>query len=462
PFKFQGSIGRQLCRQILSTKLPFGPHDYQLDVITRVLDGEDVIAVSATGSGKSAYIYMVMIIALAILDDRSLCPSACFPADPAMVVICPTTALEEDLEQKMTSYGLRAKAVNAVTKMDAECANINIWQLVETEVTVLLISPEMLATQGFQGLLQHKRFKVQIFKLVVDEIHLLNSWGVNFRPTFQQIGLLRQRFPTSTSFIGLTGTLQKGKPYQSICKFLGLQPGKFYLHRRSNARPDIQLNIHTIRCNQATENFPELNWVLENSGKTLIFCLTIRLGFKLAVYFWYQDSQYLLANDRLRLFNSLNSSEYNDQTLRLLRGHSNVETASTVITIATDKLSVGVDISDFQRVLIIDPTDLDDLWQKGGRVGRNRLKVKDAQVFVYIPSAKMKLAQDLAAERRMSDDSGTMDVGLVDLISSSCLVSGINEAYNNPVNDPKCSNLCTSCQALPPLVRPEICNCNYC
>ena len=65
-------------------------------MITRVLDGEGV-AVSATGSGKSAYIYMVMVIALAIIENRNLCPSACFPADPAMVVICPKTALEEDL-----------------------------------------------------------------------------------------------------------------------------------------------------------------------------------------------------------------------------------------------------------------------------------------------------------------------------------------------------------------------------
>lgn len=97
PFTFQGPLGRQLCRQILLEKLPFGPHDYQLDVITRILDGEDVIAVSATGSGKSAYIYMVMIIALAILDNKSLCPTVCFPPDPAMIVICPTTALEEDL-----------------------------------------------------------------------------------------------------------------------------------------------------------------------------------------------------------------------------------------------------------------------------------------------------------------------------------------------------------------------------
>lgn len=393
--------------------------------------------------------------------------------------------MNETQEQKMKGYGLSAKAVNVVTKIDAERANENIWQLVETQVTVLLISPEMLATQGFQGLLQHKKFKARIFKLVVDEIHLLNSWGVSFRPMFQQIGLLRQRFPTSTSFLGMTGTLRKGKPYQSICRFLGLHPGKFYLQRRSNARPDIQLNIHTIHSNQATESFPELNWVLQELGKTLIFCPTIRLGFKLAVYFWYQNSQNVLSNDRLRLFNSLNSSDYNDRTLGLLRGGSET---STIITIATDKLSVGVDISDFKRVLIIDPTDLDDLWQKGGRVGRDRMKVKDAQVHVYIPSAKIKIAREIAAERTpfdtanppvlsttskrpkkkprrlqlQSEEEETMDIGLVDMITSTCAVQAIDDIYDNPARDTPCSDLCTTCRINPPLERPQICTCNYC
>jgi len=40
----------------ITDKLPFGPHDYQLEGITQAFNGQDVVAVSATGSGKSAYI----------------------------------------------------------------------------------------------------------------------------------------------------------------------------------------------------------------------------------------------------------------------------------------------------------------------------------------------------------------------------------------------------------------------
>ena len=85
-FKFASPRGWQICRKILTDALPFGPHDYQLDGITHALDGQDVVAVSATGSGKSAYIYMLVIILLAMAKNPSIAPiKKKFPADPAVV-----------------------------------------------------------------------------------------------------------------------------------------------------------------------------------------------------------------------------------------------------------------------------------------------------------------------------------------------------------------------------------------
>lgn len=55
--------------------LPFGPHDYQLDGITQALDREDVVAVSGTGSGKSAHIYMLAIILLELENNPLLSPT---------------------------------------------------------------------------------------------------------------------------------------------------------------------------------------------------------------------------------------------------------------------------------------------------------------------------------------------------------------------------------------------------
>jgi superfamily II DNA/RNA helicase len=54
--------------------VPFGPHDYQLEEITQALNRQDIIAVSATGSGKLVYIYMLAIILLELANDPLLSP----------------------------------------------------------------------------------------------------------------------------------------------------------------------------------------------------------------------------------------------------------------------------------------------------------------------------------------------------------------------------------------------------
>lgn len=93
---FSSPAGQLMCCKILEKQLPFGPHDYQLDGITSLLDGQDLLAVSATGSGKTAYVYMLMHVMLEILEYPEPFFHSEFPIDPAILVISPTTALEED------------------------------------------------------------------------------------------------------------------------------------------------------------------------------------------------------------------------------------------------------------------------------------------------------------------------------------------------------------------------------
>jgi superfamily II DNA helicase RecQ len=166
----------------------------------------------------------------------------------------------------MKAFNLNAKAINAVTKIKAEKEGVNILRQVQEQVSVLLVSPEMLSTPGFENMLQQKVFKERVFGLIVDEIHLLNTWGAGFRPMFLQIGYIRARFPTDTILMGLTATLRKGKHTDSVLKFLGLNREKIHLIQRSNARHDVQILIQTIRANANTEHFPQLDWVRQTSS----------------------------------------------------------------------------------------------------------------------------------------------------------------------------------------------------
>ena len=366
----------------------------------------------------------------------------------------------------MKAFGLTAVAVNSTTKSEVDAEGGNIWKHVESETTVILISPEMLSTPGFGTLINSKIFQARLFAIAVDEVHLLWTWGEEFRPAYRQIGFIRARFSKRVRMLAMTATLQK-KNMSSICNLLGMNE-TYHLVRRSNARPDIRLVFRTFNATQSSDNFPQLEWIMKEKKKTLIFCPTIRFGFKLAVYFWHLDPHTVVrrvTNRSLRLFNSLNSVDHNRQTLELLEDSGASEAR---ITIATDKLSVGVDVSDFQTVVVIDPKDLDDLWQKGGRVGRDKQKVKNACVIVYIPSRIMKeiMEDDIShtspvdAQRRPSkrkrskkiDKDGkldpskpTVDPALRNVICAQCHVAALDVCYENPKPNPSCSQACLSC-----------------
>jgi superfamily II DNA/RNA helicase len=143
--------------------------------------------------------------------------------------------------------------------------------------------------------------------------------------------------------------------------------------------------VYLLHTTHASEDFPDLAWVLAVHSKTIIFCPTIHLDFRLLVYLWNLQPENLVHGPCIRMYNLLNSMQYNHQTFELLEFDSSIH-----IIIATDKLSVGIDISDIQTVVILDPKTLDDLWQKAGQAGHDQCKLKDPQVFIYIPKSIME------------------------------------------------------------------------
>ncbi|KAJ7482141.1 hypothetical protein B0H11DRAFT_2280205 [Mycena galericulata] len=116
-FTFHSPTGFSLVRQILlPAALPtFDPHDYQLDGVCKILDKIDLVAVTPTGSGKTGFLFLSLLVMMAIAANPALCPSVTFPKDPAMVVICPTNSIEQQLEQNMGKLGVSALMINADT-----------------------------------------------------------------------------------------------------------------------------------------------------------------------------------------------------------------------------------------------------------------------------------------------------------------------------------------------------------
>jgi ATP-dependent helicase YprA (DUF1998 family) len=91
---------RALVRKILAECLPpsFEPHDYQIEGTCPAMDGKDVLATMATGTGKTGFFIFLMLVIHAISQDPSpALGGITFPEDPTMIVVCPTKALQVDM-----------------------------------------------------------------------------------------------------------------------------------------------------------------------------------------------------------------------------------------------------------------------------------------------------------------------------------------------------------------------------
>jgi hypothetical protein len=68
-----------------------------MDGVCKVLDKIDLVAVTPTGSGKTGFFFLTILVMIVITANPSLCPSASFPKDPAIVVVCPTNSIEQQM-----------------------------------------------------------------------------------------------------------------------------------------------------------------------------------------------------------------------------------------------------------------------------------------------------------------------------------------------------------------------------
>lgn len=72
-------------------------------------------------------------------------------------------------------------------------------------IKLLFITPELLSTEGFLGVLKHMNTGKMLSLLAVDEAHCISSWGHDFRPAYRKLGMVRQQLP-GVPIMALTAT----------------------------------------------------------------------------------------------------------------------------------------------------------------------------------------------------------------------------------------------------------------
>ena len=94
---FASNEGHVICWRILRQIMPTDTHNFQLEAIGHLLDGDDVLLVIATGSGKTNMFIRAMHLIQYLATHPHTLGNVIFPCDPAMVIVFPTKALEEEM-----------------------------------------------------------------------------------------------------------------------------------------------------------------------------------------------------------------------------------------------------------------------------------------------------------------------------------------------------------------------------
>ncbi len=312
----------------------------QLEVIEKVLDRQDILALFPTGYGKSL-IYRV----------------ASKLASGATIVISPLISLMKD----QVDFTLRFDPGWA-TFLNSSLAphelRKRIWDVANGRYKMVYVAPERLRSAGFSAILDYLKAEL----LVVDEAHCVTMWGHDFRPDYLLIKDVRSRF---SAFLALTATASPSM-ISDIVQDLG---GKLKVYKPVPIVRD-NFRIKFLRVRNIEEKLQLLFKLLKKDYKSGIIYTTTR-----------QEADFVagfLRSMRLRAA-SYHAGLGPEQRTARQDAFMNGEIKYLA---ATTAFGMGIDKPDIELILHWSiPESIESYYQEIGRGGRDGRMV-DAVMFL--------------------------------------------------------------------------------
>jgi ATP-dependent DNA helicase RecQ len=320
-------------RRIARTKLGYrGLRPAQEQVIRLLLEGHDVLAIMATGSGKSA-IYQIAALLL----------------NGPTVVVSPLIALQKDQLDAIREHELpEAATVNSAVRAGERREAFR--GLRSGRLEYLFLAPEQLARPEVLSRIEGNRPSL----VVIDEAHCISQWGHDFRPDYLRLGTIIDSLG-HPRVLALTATASPAVRGQ-IIERLGMR------NARSLAwgfdRPNIRLEVDS--CGDEEGKQRDLLTRLGDMPRPGIIYTATRVRA--------EQIAGLLREHHIRARHYHAGMAARDRN----RTQDTFMSSRDQVMVATNAFGMGVDKPDVRFVLHYDaPDSLDAYYQEVGRAGRD-------------------------------------------------------------------------------------------
>ena len=305
----------------------------QREVVEKVLEKKDVIALMPTGSGKSVC-FQVPAMAM----------------EGTCLVISPLIALMKDQVDGLKANGVPAAFLNSSMSMSEE--EDVIQKSLSGEIKLLYLSPEktITAVNSFLS-------GINLSLIAIDEAHCVSQWGHDFRPEYSRLKILREKFP-AVPVIALTATADK-VTRKDIIKQLALNNPEIFIS--SFDRPNLSLKVKAgvSEKDKVKEILAFINKRNNESG--IIYCLSRNGTEKLSAQLKQAgiSSSYYHAGMSSAERSKVQEAFINDET---------------PVICATIAFGMGIDKSNVRWVIHFNlPKNIEGYYQEIGRAGRDGL-----------------------------------------------------------------------------------------
>ncbi|MBT9290467.1 DNA helicase RecQ [Prosthecodimorpha staleyi] len=312
----------------------FGFEDFrpgQDEILSAVLDGEDVFAVMPTGSGKSLCYQLPAVL-----------------GDGLTIVVSPLIALMANQVAQLRANGISAAALNSSLTWDETRALRD--DVAAGRLKLLYIAPERLMMAETQRLLA----AAGVARLAVDEAHCISQWGHDFRKEYLALGDIQEALG-APQVIALTATADVATRSDIVARLFRREP-RVFVHGFD--RPNIRLAIRR-KDGAGTQIAAFLEEHRGESG--IVYCSTRARTEEMAA---------TLAG---RGFRAIAYHAGMDMETRA-RNLDTFLQEDGVVVVATIAFGMGIDKPDVRFVAHADmPKSVEAYYQEIGRAGRDGL-----------------------------------------------------------------------------------------